>query len=338
MTPMFMTVGLVAAPTAADAQTSGCPSVGTNFSGSGPFSVTVQGGSQHTYYSPSQLGSQGCTRHPVILWGNGTGASPSTYDALLRHFASHGFIVAAANTANAGSGQAMVAGLDNLTAFNSNSSSRFFDRVDLTRVGTTGHSQGGGGALEAAADGRVDTTFPFQPWLGEGSDVNDGASAFFMAGQNDGIVSSASVEADFNDADHVPAAFGELAGANHFEPVGNGGDFRAAATAWVRWQLMDDANGRGLFVGANCGLCTSNAWSDYQANDLLSSEPPGDDPPPDELQCVTATNTAHEDAGRATIVFIYAFAVGSGDFVGFASSTSSLQETSPGFWEEVPSC
>jgi hypothetical protein len=157
-----------------------------------------------------------------------------------------------------------------------------------------------------------------------------------MAGQTDGIVSSSSVEADFDDADDIPAAFGELAGAGHFEPTGDGGGFRGAATAWAHWQLIGDTNGRGLFVGSNCGLCTSSAWSDYQANDLLQGpQPPDPDPDP---QCVTATNSQHEDAGRAVIFFIYAYAVGSGDFLGFPSTTSSLHETSPGFREEVANC
>lgn len=67
----------------------------------------------------------------MILWGNGTGASPSTYGSLLRHFASHGFIVAAANTSNAGSGDEMLDGLDNLTDFNDQAFSRFHEMVDL---------------------------------------------------------------------------------------------------------------------------------------------------------------------------------------------------------------
>jgi hypothetical protein len=199
---------------------------------------------------------------------------------LLRHFASHGFIVAAANTGSAGNGEAMLAGLDNLTTFNGQSGNRFFYRVDLTLVGTSGHSQGGGGAEEAAEDSRVDATVPFEPWLGEAGAIV--GSAFFMAGQTDGIVSSSSVEADFDDAYDIPAAFGELAGAGHFEPTGDGGGFRGAATAWAHWQLIGDRNGRGLFVGSNCRLCTSSAWSDYQANDLLQgSQPPDPDPDPD---------------------------------------------------------
>ena len=66
-----------------------------------PFSTTSGSlGLSCTAYRPSTLGQNGVT-HPVILWGNGTGSSPSTYAGLLRHLASHGFIVVAANTSNA---------------------------------------------------------------------------------------------------------------------------------------------------------------------------------------------------------------------------------------------
>lgn len=277
--PLVLGLGLVAAPSAASAQTTGCPSVGDDFGDSGPFSVTVDQDFAHTYYSPANLGSNGCTAHPVILWGNGTGASPSTYSGLLRHFASHGFIVAAANTANAGSGEEMIDGLDNLTDFNSQPGNRFFNLVDLSSVGTTGHSQGGGGAEAAAFDERVDTTFPLQPWLGDPSGIE--GSAFFMAGEDDSLVSPSSVRRDFTQSSDIPAAYGELANASHFEPVGDGGDFRAAATAWARWQLMDDTIAEGYFVGSDCVLCTSNDWSEYEANSLLDSGG-GDDPPSDE--------------------------------------------------------
>src|SRR5688500_20303758 len=69
----------------------------SSFSARGPFSTVVEtpAFSGCTIHRPSTLGQNGVT-HPVILWGNGTGATPSTYSALLSHWASHGFIVAAA--------------------------------------------------------------------------------------------------------------------------------------------------------------------------------------------------------------------------------------------------
>src|SRR3954452_3305415 len=97
---------------AAGATAGGCPSGDGNGAAAGPFAVTTQQtGVGQTIYRPAQLGTLGCTTHPVILWGNGTGTTPSTYDALLRHWASHGFIVAAANTTQPYSGKEMLGGL-----------------------------------------------------------------------------------------------------------------------------------------------------------------------------------------------------------------------------------
>lgn len=110
---------------------------------------------------PARLG--GCRAHPVVLWGNGTGSTPSTYAGLLRHLASHGFIVAAAGTGSAGSGREMLAGLDHLAAEHRRPGSPFHGRVDLDRVGATGHSQGGAGAIGSGADPGVDTVVPIQP-------------------------------------------------------------------------------------------------------------------------------------------------------------------------------
>ena len=86
------------------------PSVGTNFDSAGPYATTTTRTANHTIYHPRNVDDG--VEHPVILWGNGTGASPSSYSGLLSHLASHGFIVAAANTSNAGVVEAVVGGTD----------------------------------------------------------------------------------------------------------------------------------------------------------------------------------------------------------------------------------
>ncbi|MGW0521637.1 hypothetical protein [Crossiella sp. NPDC003009] len=59
------------APVAAAGATA-CPSVNGNWASSGPFAVTsASNGTGHTIFRPSQLGSLGCARHPVLLWSNG---------------------------------------------------------------------------------------------------------------------------------------------------------------------------------------------------------------------------------------------------------------------------
>jgi hypothetical protein len=54
--------------------------------------------------------------------------------------------------------------------------------------------------------------------------------------------------------------------------------------------------------------------------------------------CVRATNSAHVAAGRATAFLFWAFAVGSGNYLGLITDTTSLRETSPGVWTLVTAC
>ncbi|RJQ71004.1 acetylxylan esterase [Pseudonocardiaceae bacterium YIM PH 21723] len=253
---------LVAAPAASGA--AGCPSVNGKWADPGPFAViSEQSGDGHTVFRPTDLGT--CL-HPVILWGNGTWATPANYQKLLEHFASHGFIVAAANTTWAGSGKEMLGGLDWVSAENSRTGSPYFGKVDTAHVGASGHSQGAGGAIAAGADPRVGDTAPIEPGGPWGDVTGLHGPMFILAGQNDKTVSPASVVARYDNAGHIPAIYGELAGANHLTPVGDGGGFRGPVTAWFRYRLMADPQARPEFTGPSCGQCTSTAWSDFRRN------------------------------------------------------------------------
>ena len=326
---------LAVTPSTVEAQATGCPAVGSNFAGTGPFAVTVQAESNNTYYSPTQLGSSGCTRHPVILWGNGTLTSVSVYDALLRHFASHGFIVAAANTSNAGSGNEMLQGLTQLTQWNGQAGNRFNGRVDTANVGSTGHSQGGGGAINAAKNQGVKTTAPLEPWSGNQIGLQSTDTAMFFAGESDSVVPASSVRSRYNGVS-IAAGYAELDGASHFVPIGNAGGFRGPTTAWFRWQLMGDTTARNLFVGSNPGLANNNAWSDYVANARLLASGGGGGGGGEE-QCHTALNSAHVQAGRATSFLVFTWAAGSGTYLGLTSATTSLRGSGSN-WSVVASC
>jgi hypothetical protein len=246
---------------------SGCPSVGRAWAETGPFVVTeTPSGFGHTIFHPVQLGGLGCRVHPVVLWGNGSGSRPSAYAGLLRHLASHGFIVAAADTSSSGSGQEMLAGLNYLAAAHSRPGSVFHRRVALDRIGATGHSQGGAGAIAAGADPRVDTVVPIQPGPSGEHRLLHGPT-FYLAGQLDLIVVPLLlVYPRYQESGHVPAVYGELAGADHTEPTGNGGGYRGPVTAWLRFHLLADEQARGMFFGPECTYCAAPEWSRFERN------------------------------------------------------------------------
>jgi Chlorophyllase enzyme len=257
-------LGLGPAAPVAEAQANGCPSVGTNFNAAGPFRVTTQWDSVTSFYFPSELGTQGCGTHPVIIWGNGTFTVPWFYDGLLRHWASHGFIVAAANTSNAGSGQEMLQGISTLEQANRNPSSPFNGHVDLDNIGASGHSQGAAGALRAANDPRVKTVFHIQG-MGTAANVE---SALYLAGDQ----FTSQMEQGYNATNpSIPAAFADLANVNHLTTLGNAGPYRQVSTAWARWTLMGDTNAAGQFQGPNCGYCSNSLMRRYLTNDALQA-------------------------------------------------------------------
>lgn len=261
-----LVIGALVTPTAgADSQASLTSVPSSYYEETGPHAVTVvQGGPDHTLYYPTDLGSGG-TQHPVLIWGNGTGATPEPYDDALRHFASWGFVVAAANTEQSGSGQEMLAGAKFLIDEDKRQGSVFFGKIDAGKVGAAGHSQGGGGAIAAGADPIVDTTIPIQPGP-QGSVPDLKGPSLFVAGQFDYIVPSWYVRSRYAQAGHVPALFAELRGSDHFFPGDTRIRLMGVSTAWFRFWLMRDEQARGIFFGP-CGICNDkDAWSSVARN------------------------------------------------------------------------
>ena len=239
----------------------------TAYAEPGPFTVTSgPAGPDCTVFRPEILGATG--PHPVILWGNGTTATPPTYAEILGHWASHGFVVVAANTTNAGSGAEMLACLDYLEAQAATGGSLYEGVLALDRVGASGHSQGGGGALMAGADPRVGTTAPVQPYTEQGFGGYDQASQsmqvgpmFMLSGGNDNIATPVPNQERVWETTNAPVLWGSKEGVGHVSGVIGAMDaFRFEITAWMRYRLMCDDQAAGLFV-EGCSLCSDPEWT-----------------------------------------------------------------------------
>jgi hypothetical protein len=191
----------------------------TTYAAAGPWAVsqaTVNssaGAAVYQLFYPTALGQNGF-HHPVLSWGNGTGATPAQYSILLTHLASWGFVVIASTSGNVGTGAEMLAAEDYLVAANGQATSPFFGVLDLTAIGVLGHSQGAGGTLRAMtlANATGSTHLPIraampielpaQRWvcfgstdagcmsseLYDGHDITQGA-IFFVNGSKDTLIS-----------------------------------------------------------------------------------------------------------------------------------------------------
>ncbi|HMI83967.1 MAG TPA: hypothetical protein VK550_07720 [Polyangiaceae bacterium] len=267
--------GTGTADVASDQPPGACP-VGnfpavTDFSKVGPFTAAPAeaGGANCTIFRPTTLGENG-VKHPVIAWGNGTGGIVGVYTWILSHWATHGFIVAAANTGSAGTGNEMTACLDWVEQQNSVAGSVYEGKVAVGRAGVSGHSQGGGGTLMVGRDPRILATAPVMPYTQQGFGGFDTASItqqhgmmLLLSALNDTIAVPAQNQAPVFMSTNVPVFWGTLASGNHvtFSLGGNPG-YLAPTTAWFRMLLMCDDTARPMFYGTSCTVCTDTAnWT-----------------------------------------------------------------------------
>lgn len=198
--------------------------------------------------------------HPIITWGNGTLAVPLFYQALLDHLASYGFVVVASTSTMTGSGQEMLGGVDYLVDENGREGSIFFNKVDVDHVGATGHSQGGGGTINAGTDPRVTCTAPIEPTPGRVAELQ--GPMFLIAGSEDSIVPASWVTASTYDPALVPTIYGIAQGASHFTPLADAGMMRGYLTAWFCAELLGHEEARTAFFGdgENCEICNNENW------------------------------------------------------------------------------
>lgn len=204
---------------------------------------------------------------PVITWGNGTCAMPEGYGPLLRYVASYGYIVVAANSRWVGSNTGMRTAIDWITAENTKEGSDFFGKVDTTKVGAMGHSQGGMATATASSDPRIQSVIL---WNGGTS-----ASKPFLAisGERDIFTTAASQLANPVNSAPRPAAYlfyhdvptmvnGKTTGgsAGHLTLMQEPERVVEVAVAWWDMMLKGSATAKALFVGDNCGLCSGTAY------------------------------------------------------------------------------
>ena len=217
----------------------------------------------YSVYRPGQF-NEG-EKLPLIVWGDGTCAWPEAYGPLLRYVASHGFVVVAPNSRWVGDGSQMKKALDFMFAANDDQNSPYYQKLDTTKVGAMGHSQGGSGTIAVASDARVKAVII---WNGGTS-----ASKPFLAITGDGDIldaSPASLRQDIDAASVSPAAFlyyhmilqmSDVPG--HLTLVTEPHRVVEPTVAWWKYILNDDAASKEYFAGTDCKLCNRMAEFEF---------------------------------------------------------------------------
>ena len=197
-------------------------------------------------------------KHGVVVWGPGGGSKPEDYEGIIRRLASHGFVVIGLRESPGDASQAIKA-LDWMEQQNKDSNSPLNGKLDLTKVGCSGHSMGGLESEQAAIkDKRVITAF-----LNNSGDRGGGAFKNIPATKTAGVVFGEkgmehdNAIADYNSAKSVPACMIEMTGGPRNNSEGGYGhgsgpwDGMAATIAWMRWHLGGEDFRKADFVGTS---------------------------------------------------------------------------------------
>lgn len=120
----------------------------------GPFATayleqpTSENWKKYEVWYPAELAESEKT-YPVLVLSNGTGVHASSAKAMLKHFASWGFIVVGNEEDNSWQGISAEKGLTWILGENDREGSVFYHRIDREAIGAFGHSQGGVGTINA---------------------------------------------------------------------------------------------------------------------------------------------------------------------------------------------
>ena len=249
----------------------------------GPYATTTgtvtddTGNAIYDLYYPEDYAALGF-KSPILTWGNGTWAIPPYYSTLLGHLASYGFSVIATTSRETGSGVEIGDAAHYLVTQAGTAGSVFYGNLDVTRVAAAGHSQGAGGATQAALNNpaliKTLMTFslPITYWLNGPSIAQLTRPAFLTSthGIFDSVIAPPVIERNFYETLTGSAALGIIfdsdgkradhASIENTAYGGNPGGELGYATAWLEYQLRSDPTAAAAFTGAHPELVSNSNW------------------------------------------------------------------------------
>jgi hypothetical protein len=212
--------------------------------------------------------------YPLITWANGTCGEIAGYAPLLASLASHGFVIIASNstwTNTLPTNRVQLRALDYAEALNEDPSSVFYQRLDMTKVGAMGHSQGAAATGTADDDPRVKSVIFWNTGTSNEKPFLD------VSGERDVVATTPESLAADVDAATQPGAW-----VYHHKVLETGGVATGhlvlmmqpervldMTVAWWNWQLNGDEEAKKMFVGDDCGLCSSPDDFEFGHNSRL---------------------------------------------------------------------
>ena len=198
---------------------------------------------------------QGGVTHPIIVWGNGRTNTVDIWQGFLSRVATYGFVVVAPEQTEVSAAH-MNAAIDFALRLANDPVTGDCGRIDTTKIGSTGYSLGGAGAISVGSNARITSTFIF---ASNGSARNLKAPWGVIGGAADTTFNWTSISSAVTGSTQ-PAFGAALAGIDHNRVAGQA-KAQEGYIGWMRWRFMGDQAGHDLFVGSNCKICTDAAFS-----------------------------------------------------------------------------
>lgn len=222
----------------------------------------ADGRTYYVYY-PENIQSSKKT-YPVLSWANGTACQPSMYTGMFSELAKGGYIVIASSETMSADGSAQIAALDFVISLNTNSSSLAYKKVNTSKLGAIGHSQGGRSSVNAAVkDSRIKCVVSLagSNYLEEAEP--NSTPTFFIAGGSDMIVSPSQWIQPAYDVAKGPAVYASLNKAIHTTCCTNPEKYSSYILDWCDAWLKGDVKALATFSN-NGTLASDGNWSDFQ--------------------------------------------------------------------------
>ncbi len=240
----------------------------------------TESGHRYKVWYPSTLKSAN-TAFPAVVMANGSGIRYRAYEATFQHLASWGFVVIGDDVDSTATGQTVSLVVDRLRQLNTQPGV-FRNKINMERIGVSGHSQGAVGAVNGitrGSNGRhfssaylasitsptVIENMKLDSWRFDTGPIK--IPVFIVAGTGRADSESISplssmLEVFDNLKDNGTTALARRKNTDHGEMLANADGYM---TAWFRYTLLNDPQAAGVFVGAHPELrANTRNWQDVR--------------------------------------------------------------------------
>ena len=232
-------------------------------------------------YFPKNIKSM--DKLPVVVFVNGTGIKGSKYPALQKHLASWGFITIATEEEYAWSGfsaEMSVRYLEILNQYQEDGKENvFYNKIDMNKIGITGHSQGGIGVINAITNQKHSDIYKAAVilsssetdiakallWESDSSLIHTNTLMMTSTGQMDSNISPLkNMQKTYHSiTDDVTKVLARRNDCDHGEMLYYTDGY---VTAWFMYYLNDDIKAASAFFKKNAEIYSNKLYQDIQIN------------------------------------------------------------------------